>query len=662
MSPGSGDGGTGGQPLRKKDRGRPLLSASGRKLRHLNGIAIRNVSEIIPPRPHGKSNDDTSIAGSWRSPKQILSVQEEAAIQHSRSSSDLVSMSIAAQASSGSGGGPPASLRIPGRRRRSTRVDMEDPLSMQKFFEEAPSTRLPDTFFTLHHASVGEEPLYISEIIKKSANPTFCPFDLLESGPAISWLDSVIVKVWVNSSDGDKFKLLLELDISLFSLQFIGTAIENFRQPLPQNCVIFSLTDGVYTTLTDAPLGARSNSASRYKIQSHEELKDTSSYDSLMKLKNLEECIWDAQITRDKLSRSIETILEREKPNIDAIRLVGKAKDDLQRAQTYLSLEKSRFENVVRQRDQLQESLDARKDAVAKGIEQRKNTEKHLVEAKIKLVECKEMLKSTAEGITGQQRRVITELQKIYPIEPIPEKTLAFTIRGLHLPNTEFEDQNEETIAAALGYTAHLVYLLSFYLRVYLRYPVQPMGSNSFIRDPISVIQGSRMFPLWPKGQVSYRFEYAVFLLNKNIEMLLSSQSIVVMDLRSTLPNLKYLLYIVTSSGKTPIPDREWPTAPFRLKAPRGIHHRGDPPHNDNDNDNNNSTSTGHGSSGNYGKPMATNNMASRIVSAGRTMMPGTTTTTTTTTTSTSPVSSSIVGDFAYPRLHRERSIAGIQR
>jgi len=138
-----------------------------------------------------------------------------------------------------------------------------------------------------------------------------------------------------------------------------------------------------------------------------------------MKLKNLEECIWDAQITRDKLSRSIETILEREKPHIDAIRLVGKAKDDLQRAQTYLLMEKSRFENIVRQRDQLQESLDARKDAVARGIEQRKNTEKHLVEAKIKLVECKEMLKSTAEGITGQQRRVITELQKIYPIEPV---------------------------------------------------------------------------------------------------------------------------------------------------------------------------------------------------------------------------------------------------
>lgn len=74
----------------------------------------------------------------------------------------------------------------------------------------------------------------------------------------------------------------------------------------------------------------------------------------------------------------------------------------------------------------------------------------------------------------------------------MPNQTLAFTIRGIYLPNTEFEDQNDEEIAAALGYTAHLVYLLSFYLGVYLRYPIQPMGSDSFIRDPISIIQGSR--------------------------------------------------------------------------------------------------------------------------------------------------------------------------
>src|SRR4051794_31096378 len=81
-------------------------------------------------------------------------------------------------------------------------------------------------------------------------------------------------------------------------------------------------------------------------------------------------------------------------------------------------------------------------------------------------------------------------------------------------------------------------------------------------------------FPLWAKGVPYFRFEYAIFLLNKDIEQvgqvfnslciltcsnqltlywqLMESQSCIVLDLRHTLPNLKYLLYVTTAS-KTPM-------------------------------------------------------------------------------------------------------------
>jgi UV radiation resistance-associated gene protein len=49
-----------------------------------------------------------------------------------------------------------------------------------------------------------------------------------------------------------------------------------------------------------------------------------------------------------------------------------------------------------------------------------------------------------------------------------------------------------EEAGTALGWTAHLVYLLAGYLRVSLRYPVQPVGGRSIIRDPVSVMSGSR--------------------------------------------------------------------------------------------------------------------------------------------------------------------------
>jgi UV radiation resistance-associated gene protein len=55
---------------------------------------------------------------------------------------------------------------------------------------------------------------------------------------------------------------------------------------------------------------------------------------------------------------------------------------------------------------------------------------------------------------------------------------------------------------------------------------------------------------------VRYRFDYAVFLLNKNIERLADSQGLKVIDIRHTLPNLKYLLY-VCSAGSSELPARK---------------------------------------------------------------------------------------------------------
>jgi len=145
---------------------------------------------------------------------------------------------------------------------------------------------------------------------------------------------------------------------------------------------------------------------------------------------------------------------------------------------------------------------------------------------------------------------------RIYPIEPIPGRSLAFTIRGLPLPNSEFGDVKEEVVSAALGYVSHVVYLLSFYLSVPLSYPIQPRSSTSVINDPISMTAGPRTYPLFLKGSIRYRFEYGVFLVNKDIEMLSNWLGLKILDIRQTLPNLKYLLYIATA-GKGELPARK---------------------------------------------------------------------------------------------------------
>ena len=55
-------------------------------------------------------------------------------------------------------------------------------------------------------------------------------------------------------------------------------------------------------------------------------------------------------------------------------------------------------------------------------------------------------------------------------------------------------------------------------------------------------------FPLYSKGSERVRFEYAVFLLNKNIEQLLNYLGRPVRNLRNTLPNLKLVCDTVGSA------------------------------------------------------------------------------------------------------------------
>jgi hypothetical protein len=171
----------------------------------------------------------------------------------------------------------------------------------------------------------------------------------------------------------------------------------------------------------------------------------------------------------------------------------------------------------------------------------------------------------------AQRRRICEDLQKIYPIAPVPKQSLAFTIRDLRLPDSEdLDSASVDEVAAALAHTAHTLLLLSYYLAQPLVYPVNIRGSASTIEDGISLLKTNasttikysdesslRTYPLYSKGVPRFRFEYALFLLNKNIQLLLESCFAVrVLDIRQTLPNLKYLLYVATA-GEGELPARK---------------------------------------------------------------------------------------------------------
>eukprot|EP01104_Vermistella_antarctica_P018357 TRINITY_DN6764_c0_g1_i1.p1 TRINITY_DN6764_c0_g1~~TRINITY_DN6764_c0_g1_i1.p1 ORF type:complete len:1266 (+),score=221.68 TRINITY_DN6764_c0_g1_i1:174-3971(+) len=132
----------------------------------------------------------------------------------------------------------------------------------------------------------------------------------------------------------------------------------------------------------------------------------------------------------------------------------------------------------------------------------------------------------------------------------------SLSIRGVRLPNSDFTGCDEESIAKALGYVAHFALVLSSWLQVPLRYPMIAMGSRSFIRDEISQATHP-IFPLYSRGVERPRFEYAVYILNKNLQQLVNSQGLDVHRLRTTLPNLFALVRHLLA--ETPSPEIVFP-------------------------------------------------------------------------------------------------------
>lgn len=119
---------------------RPLLLPQNRRLRHLRGVYLRNLSF---DRPRGKTADDSAVK---HSPDKVASLREHAGLHHSASTE---------------------SLRPSTARRRSANLGSASPVTRQRRLELTIEGRVADSFFTLH-AEDEEEPVYISELVERS--------------------------------------------------------------------------------------------------------------------------------------------------------------------------------------------------------------------------------------------------------------------------------------------------------------------------------------------------------------------------------------------------------------------------------------------------------------------------------------------------------------
>ncbi|KAI1374188.1 UV radiation resistance protein and autophagy-related subunit 14-domain-containing protein [Hypoxylon crocopeplum] len=492
-----------------------------RRLRHLQGIYLRNLSFT---RPQGRASDD--LEADLPSTKlQARTDGPPPQLHHAHSSESLLP---AARANA---------------RRRSTNLNNVSPITRQKQLEYTVESRAADVFFTLH-CDDGEDPVYISEVCERAINFNFRFFDLSQAGPSITRQSQFIIKIWAKKQLS--WTLLLIEQVNLQSLNYLGN-LRNHQ--FPPNCLVFHLADGIYTL----------SLSSKKPEPKQGPTLPTSSYNALMKLSNLDTSIQDALATREALTAQINSILDR--TPVDAL---PQARESALLASKYVSLQTRAVRLAQARRAELQTSIAERRAAIREGRAAQAKAAEDVAHARTKLPASRALLAATRESIHGQRRRICEDLSHIFAIAPSPSGApLSFQICGTPLPNTDYDPTStsatEDALSAGLGFVAQLAHMLQFYLSVPLPYPISPFGSRSSIRDDISLLPDShREFPLFLRGGATaqYRFDYAWFLLNKDVEALCVAAGLKVVDIRHTLPNLKYLLY-VCSAGRDEVPERK---------------------------------------------------------------------------------------------------------
>eukprot|EP00850_Spirogloea_muscicola_P015364 SM000117S25484 [mRNA] locus=s117:145753:147355:+ [translate_table: standard] len=220
-------------------------------------------------------------------------------------------------------------------------------------------------------------------------------------------------------------------------------------------------------------------------------------------------------------------------------------------------------------------------DATLNGLSGRSH--KHSTHTQVEPAEVEEQLPVKAEERVQALDRLALQRGKALA-EHLPASQLWPTVTG--------DKQQQEAIATALGYVAHtfatlhhsfviqnlmrlqIVVHIASYLGEPLRYRLQPRASRSVVVDPSprpppddapSLTSRSSTpppkdwleFALYQEGQDLTRFAYAIFLLNKDLEQLLSTLDRSPVGPRHTLPNVHCLVESIIQLPKALLDEKE---------------------------------------------------------------------------------------------------------
>lgn len=419
-------------------------------------------------------------------------------------------------------------------------------------------------YYTLHLTTMCA-PFYTSEKLE-SENPKWSEIEVGDLTCCVNAaVNGIVIRLWLHR-EGEQDHVVTVWGVYFSGLVYLGPKPSFDPSSLKLNTIVFHMRGGYFTAaecIKDTPQKVRTLAV---KVNCSD-TQPSYSVSLLLRLHTIQQAIKKqmqaAQNLRDKISAGGFTANES-RENAVLRRLLNKSRPKAPERQellrvrkqvelfrfrvTTLSQEKSRKQSELQQLlktkvNLLEANQEKDLDLMNRYHDLHKEMEQ-LKEWKKNLVDMRETYVHIGAQLSFRRKQLISELNHIYPIVQANGK---HTICGVNLPNSEdFAGHDEVMISTALGFVAHLIQMISIFLQLPLRYPINHFGSRSKIVDHIAekIPDKDREFPLFSRGKDKLQFNYGVYLLNKNIAQLRWYFNLPTQDLRATLPNLTALLHL----------------------------------------------------------------------------------------------------------------------
>ncbi|GAA95904.1 uncharacterized protein L969DRAFT_84503 [Mixia osmundae IAM 14324] len=513
--------------------------------------------------------------------------------QRNRSNSRASQKSLASAASSGISGPSPIPLALHHHRHTSSQNQ-----KAQRALQRAIENRLVDSMIIITPVSEAHQVLYASDIQSESMNPSFAITNGVSAHAGAR--QQLLLQIWASKSKAmgkgkhkateETLSLAHERQINLADLKPMGTDLMRIASMLEDNSILLEIDDeywlvprkpsravdfaplaGIESATDDSDDAGNTSDPGPGKLRTQalrkrerwrdrRTLLDRSLRETRMKpsydLAHLQ-MIAEMQLKIGSMQVQTQTLQSKcaESLQADTVDLSSREASRLALCVETLRTQAVEIEQhragMSAKLDNGRAALAARRERLRRANErlvalreEQKTTTAHTQDKRQRL----EILQASIVNVRGS---LASQLSFLFPLEPVarPVHDLQFSLLGLPLANSDFSmrSDEEEAVSSALGYCALLTSLLAKYLSVALHFPIRFIGSQSLVTDPIHEMKGTRAFPLFYRSVEKHRFDYAVFLLNKDIEQLSQSQSIAVLDLRNTLPNVHLLLLSLAS-------------------------------------------------------------------------------------------------------------------